>query len=252
MVIGCLCIILAILIGFVVVPNVSEFSATNIIDIVVLKEDVSKGTKITKDMLTTKSFKKDTLPDKYFENIDEVADKYANIDMLEDDIVTELKITDEATADTDTSYLQDIARGHVALAVSFTNYQETVGSRVEQGDVVTIFGEDGAVDPDLIYVKVLAVQDEDTKNIVVEEGKEENTISLVTFDLNIAQAEKVTKLAKTSNVYLGLAAKGGTEVATKLLEDQNSHFSSPTQGILSNWYGTSQSTSTETTTAQAQ
>lgn len=235
MIIGCFCIIIAIFIGFVAVPKLSYYLATDVTDVVLIDEDIIKGTQIDNSMIKVESLKTDTLPNKYIpaNEKDSLIGKYANVDMFKDDVITEVKITDEALSNHDTSSFEALTLGRVALTVKIDGNQESVGSKIESGDVVTIFGQDGLIDPDIVYVKVLSVQDSDTNDI-----DKENTspISLVTFDLNIAQAQKVAKLSESSNVYLGLSAKSGTDLADKLLKKQESNFSVETMGILENWY----------------
>ena len=209
--------------------------ATDVTDVVLIDEDIIKGTQIDNSMIKVESLKTDTLPNKYIpaNEKDSLIGKYANVDMFKDDVITEVKITDEALSNHDTSSFEALTLGRVALTVKIDGNQESVGSKIESGDVVTIFGQDGLIDPDIVYVKVLSVQDSDTNDI-----DKENTspISLVTFDLNIAQAQKVAKLSESSNVYLGLSAKSGTDLADKLLKKQESNFSVETMGILENWY----------------
>jgi len=235
MILGCICIIIAIFIGFYAVPKLSFYLATNVTEVVVMNEDVSKGTKIESSMLKVEELKTDTLPSNYIlsENKEDIIGKYTSADIFKDDVITDAKVTEEGFSSKDSSYLDDLESGHIALTVQASQYQESVGCRIESNDVVTIFGEDGVIDPDIVYVKVLSVQDADTNNIDTDS---ESPLAFITLDLNIAQAQKVTKLSKDSNIYFGLAAKGSSTRANKLLEEQENNFSSETNGILSNWY----------------
>lgn len=235
MVLGCICIIIAIFIGFYAVPKLSFYLATDVTEVVVMNEDIKKGTKIENNMLKIEELKTDTLPNNYIrsENKEDLIGKYSVADIFKDDVLTDAKVTDEGFSSKDSSYLNNLEKGQIAITIQLNEYQTSVGCRIEPNDVVTIFGEDGAIDPDIVYVKVISIQDADTNNI---DADSENPLTFVTLDLNIAQAQKVTKLSKDSSIYLGLAAKGNSDKATKLLEQQKANFSTQTMGILANWY----------------
>jgi len=60
--IGVLCIILGLVIGFVAIPQVQNKGATDLVQAVRLKQDVSQGEEITEDMVETVTISQKLIP----------------------------------------------------------------------------------------------------------------------------------------------------------------------------------------------
>ncbi len=244
--IGCICIIVAFAIGFIAVPKVTDM-LNDKINVVVLNTDVEKGDRITPDMLKLVQMSKgDVLyaDNEFYNSIDvsngksvnnrlmfDPKDKviYADIDMKMNDIVTDMKISE--TYPYKDEKLRALGDNEYAVAVSVTSLATSVSAKVMAGDIVTLLickeDEEGAasVPSELMYVEVLNINNSDAIDINDTEAGTENGIpSVVTFKVNLYQAQLLAGFEQTSVIHLALVCRGDEEKAQELLNKQKQYF----------------------------
>ncbi len=245
LVLGCICVILALLIGFLLVPMFSKMSV-HTVDVVIANEPITEGTKIEENMLKLVKMTVMNLPEKYYSDISEVAGKYSKLDMLKDDVITKSKI--QAGLPFSSSYLYSIPKGKYAISVPTASLAAGLTGKVKEGDIVTIlinFPVDSE-DPnytsytydELMYVKVLSISNNDAQDIVVDkEADEDKSIPVVvTVEANLEQSRMLSGFSTNATIHLALAARGETSLATELLKKQDEYFTKMDTATVKPWY----------------
>lgn len=260
-VIGCICIIVACLVGFVGVPLLSNVS-TQKVKIVVAAKNISKGSEITEDMfyehniskgditysegeyftsiLQTKKITSETKNDSKDDNKKEKQngnDKplfkssggklYASCDIHKDDIVTVDRISSEYPYADMT--LRTLDRNYYAVSASVSSLSAGVAGKIREGDVLTLMictDDKVFVDSYLNFMKVISVSNSEANDI--KDNSDGSKIpSVVTFEATLEQAILLAEYNGSSTIHYALAARGETDKADELLEIQGRLLSEP-------------------------
>lgn len=244
--IGCICIILAFAIGFIAVPKVTDM-LNDKINVVVLNTDVAKGDQLTPDMFKLVQMSKgDVLyaDNEFYNSIDvsngqavnnrlmfDPKDKviYAALDMKMNDIVTDMKISE--TYPYKDEKLRALGDNEYAVSVTVSSLATSVSAKVMAGDIVTLLvckeDEEGAAaaPSELMYVEVLNINNSDAVDINdVEAGTDNGIPSVVTFKVNLFQAQLLAGFEQSSVIHLALVCRGDEEKAQELLNKQQQYF----------------------------
>lgn len=244
--IGCICIIIAFAIGFIAVPKVTDM-LNDKINVVVLNTDVEKGDQLTPDMFKLVQMSKgDVLyaDNEFYNSIDvsngqavnnrlmfDPKDKviYAALDMKMNDIVTDMKISE--TYPYKDEKLRALGDNEYAVSVSVSSLATSVSAKIMAGDIVTLLvckeDEEGAAaaPSELMYVEVLNINNSDAIDINdVEAGTENGIPSVVTFRVNLYQAQLLAGFEQSSVIHLALVCRGDEVKAQELLNKQKQYF----------------------------
>ncbi len=234
-VIGCICIVLACLIGFVGVPMLTNVSNQKI-TVLVANRDIPKGTTLDASMFYEHSISRGDVPyaaDEYYTvvnpsgNASDVAlfaqgtgSLYAERDIFANDIITMGKVTDQYPySDME---LRTLPNDKFAVSVNVTSLASGVAGKIREGDILTLLvysdNDDVFVDSYLNYLKVISVSNSDAVDIK-ESG--EGIPSVVTFEVNISQAMLLAEYNTNYGIHYALAARAGSEKADILTDAQN-------------------------------
>lgn len=93
--IGGLCIVLAAVVAFVVVPSLNNNKGKTR-KIIKLKDDIVSGTKINEEMITETEVGSYGLPDNIITNKNDIVGKYSNCDIKSEDLVMSSKLSEFA------------------------------------------------------------------------------------------------------------------------------------------------------------
>lgn len=243
--IGCICIIVAFVIGFIAVPTLTE-RLNDKIDVVVLNADVEKGDRITPDMLRLASMSKGDMlyaDNEFYNSIDvsnglainnrmlfDPVDKeiYAAIDMKRNDIITNDKIS--STYLYKDEKLRELGDNEYAVSVTVSSLAASVSAKIMAGDIVTLLicdDDEGAaaVPAELMYVQVLNINNADAVDINdAQTGAENGIPSVVTFRVNLYQAQLLAGFEQTSVIHLALVSRGDEARSEELLRKQDKYF----------------------------
>lgn len=241
-VIGCICIIVACLVGFVGVPLLSNVS-TQKVKIVVAAKNISKGSEITEDMFYEHNISKGDITysdGDYYTSITE--DKsasgkslfkssggklYASCDIHKDDIVTVDRISSEYPYADMT--LRTLDRNYYAVSASVSSLSAGVAGKIREGDVLTLMictDDKVFVDSYLNFMKVISVSNSEANDI--KDNSDGSKIpSVVTFEATLEQAILLAEYNGSSTIHYALAARGETDKADELLEIQDRLLSEP-------------------------
>ena len=132
-VLAVVCILLAIVIGFVLIPQYNEQQYKKVMA-VIAAQDIPAGTQITADMLTEGAVFAQSIPSDTTASMDGVVGKYASRDITKADYVTESKLAD-------TPVYQEMAADGDKQVVSVTIPSAAAGvsGALEPGDVVAVY-----------------------------------------------------------------------------------------------------------------
>lgn len=234
-VIGCFCIILACVIGFVGIPMFTNFSNQKI-TVVVANRDISKGDELDETMFYEHHISRGDIPypsDKYYTvinlsgNADDVAlftqsgnKLYANRDIYANDILTTDKVTTQYPySDME---IRTLENDHYAVSVNVSSLASGVAGKIREGDIVTmlIYSDNSSVfvDSYLNYLKVISVSNSDAVDI---KDNSEDIPSVITFEVNIKQAMLLAEYNSNYGIHYALAARSDTEKAEMLINEQN-------------------------------
>ena len=240
-VVGILCIIVGLLIGFMAMPELQQSGLGVQISVVRMKKPVSAGERITAEMVETVSTPKSVLPN----GIDGTATaigKYANTELYAGDFLTNEKLS--ATAELQNSLAAGTKKGKMVVSVTLPSLASGVSGRLLSGDVVTVMalprtgdinktlgvvpagktssvGSEAVVYPELQYLEVCMVTTKEGANASVnaDPGKDEaNDLPVtVSFYATQDQALLLAELEQQGIIHLAFVARGSD--AAKYIPD---------------------------------
>jgi pilus assembly protein CpaB len=244
-IIGILCILVALALGFVALPALQRTGGQIItVTAVRLKEPVSAGTRITADMLESVKTPQNLVLNG-ISDVSQAVGRYAKTDLYAGDYLTSAKTT--TTQAGLTPFSAGVSKGKLVVSVALPSLASGVSGRLQPGDVVTVMsvpkgtasqtlgtgpesGEDaggdknpgGAIDPGLknLEICMVAASDGSDANVQTNPGKDgKNTLpATVSFYVTEAQAKKLAGLEQTGTLQLAFVARGPE--ASKYLPDR--------------------------------
>ncbi len=263
LVIGCLCIIIAFVIGFIGVPHITVKLGEEI-TVVIANQDITKGSIITADMFKITTLADGDILDLYNSNSvyyynyvtkasvpsNEVTNIrhlfttdsdviYAATDMKANDIVTSEKISTSNVYKDEN--LRALGPNEYAVAVTVNTIAEGIAAKVMAGDIVMplIYNDDlelATTDPCLMYVEVLNVLNSEATEINdPENGSPTGVPSVVTFKVNIDQAIALARYENSAEIHLVLVSRGDEVKAKELLQMQTDYLKS-VSGAENAWF----------------
>lgn len=225
-VIFALCLILAGVIAFVIVPK-SNKSMAELVDVVKVTRQIEKNTQITEDMLEIKQLPKQAVTENTITDKKKIIGKVASVQLLPEDNLVMQKFTDISSVSDKALYEMD---GSEILAISVTvdSLASSVSGKIMPGDVVSVYGflnETKMLSEytDLQYVEVIGVSNSSaeelsTRNADSETDSSDKVIpSTVTLSVNRNQAQELVALENTSNIHIVFVGRG--EISRKLLQN---------------------------------
>lgn len=234
---GILSIVLAALIAFIGIPAVTH-STNGTVEIVRMKNAVSRGTLITASDLELVTVGSYNLPENAAKRTEDVAGTYAATDLYPGDYILPQKVS--STPLSSDPALDELPDGMVAISITIEHLANGLSDKLQRGDIIRIFHYDtdnvldAVVDiPQLRYVKVLAVSDPDGLDIdytvpPAEDEERQNTAT-VTVLASPEQALLLTLYENTGSLHIALISRGNEKLAKELLERQDN--------ILNQLYG---------------
>ena len=224
-VIGVLCILLALIIGFGVTPLFSR-SASEKTEIVRVTKDIKEGDEITAEMVQTVEVGAYNLPQNLMTDKKEVVGKYATADLAAGDYILSSKLS--AVPAAENAYLYNLDGTKQAISVTIKSFAVGLSGKLESGDIVTVIVADyqgkgeTAIPPELQYVEVISVTassgyDANTGEVVDEKELPSTVTLLVTTE----QAKVLAELEQDSELHLALVYRGTPENAAKFIAAQD-------------------------------
>lgn len=229
--VGFCCVGAAAIAAFVVTPFMHSVTVQPE-KIVVAMGDVAFGQVLTKDNLTLMSYSGDAVPQGAYRSLDEVAGKFANVQMFANDIVTELKVRNEYPGED--NYLAEIPKDKLAISVTAKTDSAALANKLRKGDIVSIYTIEKVDDvyvascpEELKAVEIIAVTNANIEDIITADGdikSEEKQISTITCIVNDTQAALLAAADSHGEIHAALRLRGNPKYKAQLLEEQELVF----------------------------
>lgn len=215
MALGGLCLGLAAVIAFVVIPMLYR-SRGETTQVLRLTQTVTAGTQLTPDMLTQVEVGSFGLPAAVLRETDEAVGKYARLTITPDDLLLPDKLADAAT---DEAIDQLVAEGKRLVSVSIGSIAAGVAGHLRPGDIVTIasysdVSKSAAIDPDLCSLTVYGIENADALPVSSspDETNDSHLPATLTLIASDAQAQKLVAAEYGGSLHVLFERRGPGEV----------------------------------------
>lgn len=221
-----LCLILAGVIAFVIVPKSNKNMAESV-DVVKVTKQIEKNTQITEDMLEIKQMPKQAVTQNTITDKKQIVGKVSNVQLLPEDNLVMQKFTDVGTETDKALYEMDNSE-QLAISVTLANLASSVSGKIQPGDVVSVYGfinetKQLADYTDLQYIEVIGVSNSSAEELSTRNSDSETDSSdkvvpaTVTLSVNRNQAQELVVLENTSSIHIVFVGRG--EISRKLLQN---------------------------------
>ena len=225
-VIFALCLILAGVIAFVIVPKSNKNMAESV-DVVKVTKQIEKNTQITEDMLEIKHMPKQAVTQNAITDKKQIVGKVSNVQLLPEDNLVMQKFTEVGTETDKALYEMDNSE-QLAISVTLANLASSVSGKIQPGDVVSVYGfinetKQLADYTDLQYIEVIGVSNSSAEELSTRNSDSETDSSdkvvpaTVTLSVNRNQAQELVVLENTSSIHIVFVGRG--EISRKLLQN---------------------------------
>ena len=225
-VIFALCLILAGVIAFVIVPKSNKNMAESV-DVVKVTKQIEKNTQITEDMLEIKQMPKQAVTQNAITDKKQIVGKVSNVQLLPEDNLVMQKFTEVGTETDKALYEMDNSE-QLAISVTLANLASSVSGKIQPGDVVSVYGfinetKQLADYTDLQYIEVIGVSNSSAEELSTRNSDSETDSSdkvipaTVTLSVNRNQAQELVVLENTSSIHIVFVGRG--EISRKLLQN---------------------------------
>lgn len=221
-----LCLILAGVIAFVIVPKSNKNMAESV-DVVKVTKQIEKNTQITEDMLEIKQMPKQAVTQSTITDKKQIVGKVSNVQLLPEDNLVRQKFTEVGTETDKALYEMDNSE-QLAISVTLANLASSVSGKIQPGDVVSVYGfinetKQLADYTDLQYIEVIGVSNSSAEELSTRNSDSEMDSSdkvvpaTVTLSVNRNQAQELVVLENTSSIHIVFVGRG--EISRKLLQN---------------------------------
>ena len=221
-----LCLILAGVIAFVIVPKSNKNMAESV-DVVKVTKQIEKNTQITEDMLEIKQMPKQAVTQSTITDKKQIVGKVSNVQLLPEDNLVMQKFTEVGTETDKALYEMDNSE-QLAISVTLANLASSVSGKIQPGDVVSVYGfinetKQLADYTDLQYIEVIGVSNSSAEELSTRNSDSETDSSdkvvpaTVTLLVNRNQAQELVVLENTSSIHIVFVGRG--EISRKLLQN---------------------------------
>ena len=221
-----LCLILAGVIAFVIVPKSNRNMAESV-DVVKVTKQIEKNTQITEDMLEIKHMPKQAVTQNTITDKKQIVGKVSNVQLLPEDNLVMQKFTEVGTETDKALYEMDNSE-QLAISVTLANLASSVSGKIQPGDVVSVYGfinetKQLADYTDLQYIEVIGVSNSSAEELSTRNSDSETDLSdkvvpaTVTLSVNRNQAQELVVLENTSSIHIVFVGRG--EISRKLFQN---------------------------------
>ena len=209
-IVGGICIFIAALLSFLVLPGIYKSKDSTTI-VIKLTEDVRAGTRIEKGMLKEIEIGSYGLPKGVVTNADEITGKYAVSNICKDELLFSKKFVEYAS---DERLDKILAEGKKLVSVSVASNAASVANHLKSGDVVTLvcYVDNKAVIYDeLRNIEIYSVENENAVNVEGvsnTEDKADTIPATLTLIVNDAQAQKLVSAEYSGKLHAVFERRG--------------------------------------------
>ena len=182
-----------------------------------INTEVTKGTEITKDMLTPVTVGSLGMDNVVFDE-SEIVGKYSAYDLTAGQMVI-----DTLLADTQTDVVKGFDKledGKVAFTISTNSLASSVANKLQSGDIVSVYVNTNGVSTQPILLKYVEVLYSSVSTGADKTDKTEESISAITLIVNEEQALLLNEFEYTSSLHFALVSRGDETVKQDYLAKQ--------------------------------
>ena len=223
-VVGLVCIIVALAICFGLTPMFNDALASTV-EIVRVNTEIRQGDQITAKMVTSVEVGGYNLPSNVVYRIEDVVGRYANADLYKGDYILAGKLSD--TPQLKNEYLTGLDGTNRAMSITIKSFAAGLSGKLERGDIVSLIASDvgdlreTVIPAELQYVEIIATTLSDgTDSDMQEEGDGTELASTITVLVTPEQARLLAELEQEGSIHAALVYRGNRENAGKFLEEQ--------------------------------
>ncbi len=223
-VVGLICIIVALIICFGLTPMFNN-ALTSTVEIVRVNAEIKQGDQITAKMVTTVEVGGYNLPPDVVYRVEDVVGKYANADLYKGDYILASKLSD--TPQLKNEYLNGLDGTNRAMSISIKSFAAGLSGKLERGDIVSLIASDvGSLRETLIptelqYVEIIATTLSDgTDSDMQQEEEDAGLASTITVLVSPQQARLLAELERSGSIHAALVYRGNSDNAKLFLEEQ--------------------------------
>lgn len=223
---GIICILLATVSAFVLIPFLNKTSAKEI-KVIRIKQPVHTGSIITEEALETVTVQLSSLPEGVITDSSEIIGKYALCDLFIGDYLITEKITNKNTS---TSFvLLNLAPGEMAVTVEITSFADGFSGQLSNGDVVSLFVFDKSSKtvtqlPELQYVSVITTVNGSGNSKDSATTEDDSLPKTLMLKVNSEQAALLFGYSNSASVCCAFVCHADSHDAEKYLDRQNEYF----------------------------
>ena len=206
--VGALCIILAAVVAFVVVPSLNNTKGKTQ-KVIKLKDDIVSGTKINEEMITETEVGSYGLPDNIITKKDDIVGKYSNCDIKSEDFVVASKLSDFAA---DERLDKIHSNGQKLVTVTVPSLAAGVGNHIRAGDYVSVFlYDDGFVEviDELKNIEIYSIENSEAQDIEHTDDEADAVAATLTLIVNDIQAQKLIYTEYSGKLHIVFERRGG-------------------------------------------
>lgn len=205
-------LLLAFVIGFIFYTGtMSSAQKTTVIKITT---SVNKGSKITKEMVSTAQVGGYGLESDVATKMDDVVGKYATADFSPGDLILKTKLSDKQLVGDNSLNAMDGSRA--AISITVKNLADGMSNKLMAGDIVSCYiikNDKATLPPELTYVEVLDVGQSTTGD--------KNETATVTLLAAPKQALLLAEASDTATVHLAFVYRGDSNTTQQFLDKQS-------------------------------
>ena len=223
---GIICISLAVIAAFVLIPVINKNSVKEI-NVIRISKQIYAGSEITSDCIETVAVPASSLPDGAITDAAQIRGKYALCDMFAGDYIFPAKLTDKTSA---TSFaLLNLEEGEMAVTVEITSFADGFSGQLTNGDVVSLFIYDKASKsvqqlPELMYVSVITTISGKGNSLDTAATDDESLPETLMLRVNARQAALLFGYSNSASVCCAFVCHAEGRDAEKYLRLQADYF----------------------------
>ncbi len=207
--IGSVCILLASVIAFALLPNIYR-NKDSTEKIIKLNIEAAAGTKIEENMLTEVEVGSYNLPDSVIKKKEDVIGKFTKGTITPDDLILKSKISDFAVNE---KLDKILASGKKLMSVTLPSIAAGVANHLKSGDIITFvyYIDDKAVMvEELKNIEVYCIENDDAQNIEDKHSDEEidHIASTLTVIVTDEQAIKLVEMEYSGKLHAMFEQRG--------------------------------------------
>ena len=207
-VVGGVCIVVAALFSFVLLPRINK-GKSETEKVIKVNTDVPAGTQITDEMVTEVEVGKYGLSENVVRDKKQIVGKYTKISLTPEDIIMLSRFSEHIA---DEKLDRIVSDGKKLVTVTISTVASGVGNNLKSGDFVSVYyyadDEVNALD-ELRDIEVYSVQNSKGVNLEKTNEEDEKIACSITLIVDDVQAEKLVAAEYTGKIHTVLVKRGG-------------------------------------------